>query len=67
MSKIIGDHFNKNIKKGESLNSVSKSAPNRVWISMDRYEKEFGTIQLKSFKDGLIEFINWYVNKKRIE
>jgi len=67
MAKIIGDHFDKDIKKGKSTNTISTSAPNKVWISMGRYENEFGTIQLKSFKDGLIEFMNWYVNKKRIK
>ena len=66
MAEIIGSEFKKNIIKGKSQNNVSSSAPKKVWISLKRYEDEFGSLNLKPFKEGLLEFINWYIIEKQI-
>jgi len=63
MALIIGDYFNKPIKKGPNQNLVSTSAPKKVWVSMDRYIEEFGEINLIPFQEGLVNFIEWYKTK----
>ena len=60
LAEIIGSTVNKEIIKGKSNNAVSVSAPTIVWNSLDRYKNEFGSFQLKSIKDGVVEFITWY-------
>lgn len=63
MACHIGKFFNKDIIKGISNNSISNSAPNRVWVSLNRYETEFGMINFTSFKDGIDLYLKWFVNK----
>ena len=60
LAEIIGSTVNKEIIKGKSNNAVSVSAPTIVWNSLDRYKNEFGSFQLKSINDGVVEFITWY-------
>jgi len=64
MAKIIGNTFNKDIIKGKNINKISLSAPKKVWVSLDRYENEFGCLGLKPFQEGLLEFMGWYKLKK---
>lgn len=66
MAKIIGNKFNKNIIKGKIQNKISSSAPKKVWVSLNRYENEFGPLNLKPFKEGLVEFIDWYKLEKQM-
>ena len=63
LAKIIGNKFNKDVKKGEVNNDVITSAPKKVWVSLDRYEKEFGTLNFMSLKDGMDNYLNWFINK----
>ena len=60
MAKHIGKFFNKTIKKGVSTNKVSQSAPKRVWVSLKRYEREFGKSNFLSFKDGMKDYLKWF-------
>jgi len=66
MASIIGNNFDKSVIKGKIQNTVSSTAPKKVWISLNRYEQEFKKLKLKSFKEGLLEFINWYKLEKQI-
>tara|TARA_E500000331_G_C17011045_1_gene606412 strand:- start:116 stop:763 length:648 start_codon:yes stop_codon:yes gene_type:complete len=63
MALHIGKFFNKEIKKGISNNKISTSAPKNVWVSLKRYEKEFGNINTLSFSDGIEKYLKWFVNK----
>lgn len=62
LASIIGDHLNKKIKKGKTHHIVSKTAPKIVWNSLKKYNKEFGKMEFKPFKQGVEEFIEWYKN-----
>ena len=63
MALHIGNFFDKKIQKGISNNKVSISAPKNVWVSLDRYEKEFGKINTLSFSSGMEKYLEWFVNK----
>ena len=60
MAEHVGRYYNKSIKKGESNNSISKTAPEKVWISMRKYEEEFGKVNCLPFREGLLQFLEWY-------
>jgi UDP-glucuronate decarboxylase len=60
MASHIGNFFNKEIQTGISHNKVSTSAPKRVWVSLDRYEKEFGKVSSLVFEDGLEDYLSWF-------
>ena len=60
MASQIGRYYDKGIKKGETNNSVSKTAPKKVSVSMIKYEEEFGKLNCISFKEGLLQFLKWY-------
>ena len=45
MAKIIADEFDKELFKGKVNNDVESSAPQKVSISLDRYENEFGDFE----------------------
>ena len=63
MALHIGNFFDKKIQKGSLNNKVSISAPKNVWVSLDRYEKEFGKINTLSFSSGMKKYLEWFVNK----
>jgi nucleoside-diphosphate-sugar epimerase len=65
MAKIIGDKFNKEVVKGKVNNEVASSAPKKVSISLDRYETEFDEFNFMSFRDGMKNYLNWYVGVYR--
>ena len=65
MAKIIGDKFNKEVIKGKVNNEVASSAPKKVSISLDRYETEFDEFNFMSFRDGMENYLNWYVDVYR--
>ena len=65
MAKIIGDKFNKEVIKGKVNNEVASSAPKKVSISLDRYETEFDEFNFMSFRDGMKNYLNWYVGVYR--
>lgn len=62
LANIIGSYLNKPVKKGKIDHIVSTTAPKVVWNSLEKYNKEFGKIKLKPFKQGVEEFIEWYKN-----
>jgi len=63
MAQYIGDFFGKKIQKGVSKNKVSTSAPNRVWLSLDRYKNEFGDINFLPFEEGIEDYLKWFVSE----
>jgi dTDP-glucose 4,6-dehydratase/UDP-glucuronate decarboxylase len=63
LAKIIGNKFNKDVKKGEVNNDVITSAPKKVWVSLDRYEQEFGVLDFMSLEDGMDNYLNWFINE----
>ena len=60
MALHIGRFFKKTIQKGVTKNKVSVSAPNRVWVSMERYTQEFSKINFLPFKDGIKSYLQWF-------
>lgn len=60
---IIGEKLNKAVKKGKTSNLVSKTAPQIVWNSLELYNSEFEKIKFKPLREGVLEFISWYMNK----
>jgi UDP-glucuronate decarboxylase len=60
---IVGEKLNKVVKKGKANNLVSTTAPKIVWNSLERYDAEFEKIKLKPLREGVLEFINWYINE----
>ena len=65
MAKIIGDKFNKEVVKGKVSNEVASSAPKKVSISLDRYETEFDEFNFMSFRDGMENYLNWYMEESK--
>ncbi len=65
MAKIIGDKFNKEVIKGKVNNEVASSAPKKVSISLDRYETEFDEFNFMSFRDGMENYLNWYMEESK--
>jgi len=63
MATYIGKYFNKNIVRGKSQNDVSDSAPKRVWISLEKYIKEFGVCNFMSFETGITNYLEWFETK----
>ena len=63
MANHIGKFFNKTIEKGIPNNKVSLSAPKRVWVSLERYKKEFGETNFLSFANGIDTYLKWFVNE----
>ena len=63
MAKIIADRFDKKVVKGKVNNDVASSAPQKVSISLDRYENEFGNFEFTTFKDGMNNYLDWYQNE----
>ena len=63
MAKIIGNQFNKEVIKGKVNNEVASSAPKKVSISLDRYETEFDKFNFMSFRDGMENYLNWYIEE----
>ena len=63
LAKIIGNKFKKEVKKGKVNNDVITSAPKKVWVSLDRYEQEFGVSNFMSLEDGMDNYLNWFINK----
>ncbi len=60
---IVGERLNKEVKKGKSNNLVSSTAPKIVWNSLDRYNSEFSKPNFKPLKEGVLEFIDWYIDE----
>ena len=60
---IVGKRLNKEVKKGKSSNLVSSTAPKIVWNSVDRYNSEFSKLNFKPLKEGVLEFIDWYIDE----
>ena len=65
MAAIIADKFDKKVVKGIVNNEVANSAPKRVSISRTRYEEEFGYFEFMTFKDGMENYLNWYIDAYR--
>ena len=65
MAAIIADKFDKKVVKGIVNNEVANSAPKRVSISRIRYEEEFGDFEFTTFKDGMENYLNWYIDAHR--
>jgi|ETNvirnome_2_300_1030623.scaffolds.fasta_scaffold02284_2 dTDP-glucose 4,6-dehydratase/UDP-glucuronate decarboxylase len=65
VAKIIGNKVNKEVVKGKVDNDVATSAPKKVSISLDRYENEFGEFEFMTFKDGMENYLNWYIDTYR--
>ena len=65
MAKIIGDKFNKEVVKGKVNNEVASSAPKKVSISLDRYETAFDEFNFMSFRDGMENYLNWYMEESK--
>ena len=65
MAAIIADKFDKKVVKGIVNNEVANSAPKRVSISRTRYEEEFGDFEFMTFKDGMENYLNWYIDAYR--
>lgn len=63
LAKTIGNKFEKEVKKGKINNDVITSAPKKVWVSLDRYEQEFGILDFMSLEDGMDNYLNWFINK----
>tara|TARA_B100000029_G_scaffold508829_1_gene596622 strand:- start:3673 stop:4716 length:1044 start_codon:yes stop_codon:yes gene_type:complete len=63
LAKIIGNKFEKEVKKGKVNNDVITSAPKKVWVSLDRYEQEFESSDFMSLEDGMDNYLNWFINK----
>ena len=64
IAQFIGNRFKKNVVKGKT-NIISKSAPKIVWVSLDRYEQEFGKFNFLPLKNGLTQFIDWFEIKQK--
>ena len=67
MAKMIGNKFNKEVKKGKINNDISNSAPKKVSLSLNRYEEEFNKFDFMSFKDGIENYLNWYKEEYKNE
>jgi UDP-glucuronate decarboxylase len=60
MACYIGNFFEKDVKKGKTLN---KNSPNRVWVSLDRYKDEFEDVEFLSFEEGMNNYLNWFTEE----
>jgi len=60
---IVGERLNKDVKKGKSGNLVSSTAPKIVWNSVGRYNSEFSKLNFKPLWEGVMEFIDWYMDE----
>jgi len=67
MATHIAQYYNKSVKKGQVGNSVAKTAPKKVWVSMKRYKEEFGDLEQTPFKKGLLQFLEWYEGELKNE
>ena len=63
MYYVIADRFGKKVVKGKVNNDVASSAPQKVSISLDRYENEFGNFEFTTFKNGIDNYLDWYQNE----
>jgi dTDP-glucose 4,6-dehydratase/UDP-glucuronate decarboxylase len=63
LSEIISKVLNKPIKVGTISNNLTKFAPNKVNLSLELYENEFGVFDFKSTEEGVKDFIEWYINE----
>lgn len=63
IATIIADYLKVPVMKGDNKSDVRTLVSQKVYLSLDRYEKEFGVSNLKDIQLGIIEFIEWYKNK----
>ena len=62
MATIIGNVLNKPVKLGLENNITTKSAPDKVTMSLNRYHEEFGDRAFMPVITCIEYFVDWYKN-----
>ncbi len=62
LAKFISLNTKKKIYIKEKNNYFKNNAPRKAYVSIKKYEKEFGKKKFLNFKEGLIKTILWQKN-----